>query len=460
MRSGGTLVAAACSAEVLTMLGVFAFPALLPTFMAEWRLSNTEAGWIAGIYFAAYALGVPVLVALTDRLDARLIYIGGALLAAVASAGFALFAEGFWSALGLRALAGLALAGTYMPGLRVLVDRYEGPQPSRAVAFYTSSFSLGTAASFLFAGEIASALGWRPAFIAAALAAAAAALVVLMLRPVRQTGLEPVTPEQPPSKNREPKNRELLLDFRPVFANPPAMGYILGYGVHCWELFTLRSWMVAFLAFSLTLQPDAATAIAAPTTIAMVSGLIAMAASIASNELCMRFGRRRVIRLVMVLSAASAAAFGFAAGLPYAAVAGLALVYSALVQLDSAALTAGAVAVAEPGRQGATIAVHSLIGFGSGFVGPLVLGWTLDMTGGAAPTVSWGFAFATVAVVGVLGPIALLLVPKDGPMPPGGVTPYPADARRDARRRDARHRPPCNAASSPAKHVPKAPGWS
>jgi MFS family permease len=140
-----------------------------------------------------------------------------------------------------------------------------------------------------------------------------------------------------------------------------------------------------------------------------------MAASIGGNELCMRFGRRRVIRLVMIGSAASAAAFGFAAGLPYAAVAGLALAYSAVIQLDSAALTAGAVAVAEPGRQGATMAVHSLIGFGAGFVGPLALGWTLDMSGeltGSA-MLSWGLAFATVAAVGILGPLALLLVPKD-----------------------------------------------
>jgi MFS family permease len=410
MRSGGALVAALCSAHVLTMVGGFAFPALLPTFMAEWQLSNTEAGWIAGIYFGAYALGVPVLVALTDRLDARLIYLGGAVLATAASAGFALFAEGFWTAALLRALAGLALAGTFMPGLRVLVDRYQGPQQSRAVALYTSSFSLGTAASFLVAGEIAATFGWRPAFAAAAVAAAAAAAIVLMLPPA----------SRPTPQKSFIQNKSRLLDFRPVFANPPAMGYILGYAVHCWELFTLRSWMVAFLAFSLTLQPEAAaTPAASPTTIAMISGLVAMAASIAGNELCLRFGRRRVIRLVMIVSAGSAAGFGFAAGLPYAAVAGLALAYSAVVQLDSAALTAGAVAVAAPGRQGATMAVHSLIGFGGGFIGPLVLGWTLDMTGGAitggASTVSWGLAFATVAAVGILGPLALALVPRDAP---------------------------------------------
>jgi MFS family permease len=380
-----------CAAEVLTMAGVFAFPALLPVFFAEWQLSNTEAGWIAGIYFGAYAVSVPVLVALTDRIDARIVYVGGALLAAVSSAGFAVLAEGFWSGLVLRALAGVALAATYMPGLKVLVDRYQGPRQSRAVALYTSSFSLGTAASFLIAGEITAGFGWRWAFAAAALAAAFAAVIALVLRRVKPQ----------PSANPTP-----LLDFRPVFANRDAMAYVLGYGVHCWELFTLRSWLVAFLAFSLTLQP-AHAGWPSPTSVAMVSALVAMVASFAGNELCLRFGRRRVIRLVMVASVAAAAGFGFTAPLVYGVVVVLALAYSAVVQLDSAALTAGAIEAADPDRRGATMAIHSLIGFGCAFVGPLVVGVVLDLTGGATTALSWGLAFASVATVGLLGPLAL-----------------------------------------------------
>ena len=46
------------------MLGVAAFPALLPTFIGEWQLTNTDAGWINGIYFAGYLAAVPVLVGL------------------------------------------------------------------------------------------------------------------------------------------------------------------------------------------------------------------------------------------------------------------------------------------------------------------------------------------------------------------------------------------------------------
>jgi hypothetical protein len=37
------------------------------------------------------------------------------------------------------------------------------------------------------------------------------------------------------------------------------------------------------------------------------------------------------------------------------------------------------------------------------------------MMGGGMSTVSWGFAFATVALVGILGPLALALVPNDAP---------------------------------------------
>jgi MFS family permease len=141
----------------------------------------------------------------------------------------------------------------------------------------------------------------------------------------------------------------------------------------------------------------------------MISGLVAMVASVAGNELCVRFGRRRVIRLVMVASVVAAAGFGFTGSLAYGVVVALVLAYAAIVQLDSAALTAGAVEAADPKRRGATMAVHSLIGFGCAFVGPLVLGVVLDRTGGATTSLSWGFAFLSVAAVGLLGPLALRL---------------------------------------------------
>lgn len=39
-----------------------------------------------------------------------------------------------------------------------------------------------------------------------------------------------------------------------------------------------------------------------------------------------------------------------------------------------------------------------MLGYGGGFVGPLAVGWTLDLCGGMSPT-AWGVAFLVVAVL-------------------------------------------------------------
>ena len=392
------LTGAMCLAEVLSMAGAFAFPALIPLFVDTWGLTNTEAGWIAGIYFAGYTLAVPVLVSLTDRVDARLIFLGGAGLNALASLGFMLFAEGFWTALALRAVAGVGLSAIYMPGLRALVDRLQGFPRPRAVAFYTASFALGGSLSFLAAGQIGEAFGWQAVVVVVAVAAVLAAAVVAAV-------LRPQAPEPPPTPTA-------LLDFRPVFANRAAMAYVLGYGVHGFELLGARSWMVAFLTFSLAFE-GGGEPLLAPATVAALAGMVAMLASIAGQEMAARLGRRRVIAVIMLGSAAISCGIGFIAPAPYAVVAVLMLVYAAVMQLDSAALTAGAVETAEAGRGGATLAVHSVAGFGCGFLGPLAMGVVLDISGGAGSLMSWGLAFASLGAVALLGPVALMWLGRE-----------------------------------------------
>ncbi len=400
------LVAVMCGAEVLTMLGVFAFPALMPEFIELWELSNTEAGWIAGILLGSYALSVPVLVSLTDRIDARQVYMAGALITTLSLAGFSFFAIGFWSALFFRILGGVGLAATYMPGLRVLVDRYGERGQARAVAFYTASFSLGTACSFFVTGQLVAFVDWQAIHMIAALAAGAAAVLVLFT-------MQAVKPQVPDVAT-------LLLDFRPVLRNREAMGYVLAYCVHSWELFAMRSWLVAFLVFSLTLQPAGSLSglgWLTPTLVASLSAVVAMTTSIGGNELAELFGRRRMVYVSLISAGFMALFLGFLPALPYMVVIILVLIYAGLVQLDSATLTAGAVMVAEKGRRGATLGLHALIGFGGGALGPLVVGVVLDVsTDVGAPgdqIFPWGMGFASMGAVALLGPITFwLLRPK------------------------------------------------
>src|SRR3990167_3793629 len=156
------------AAHILSMLGFATYAALLPELRDLWRLSNTEAGVVGGMFFAGYVPTVSYWTALTDRVDARKVYAAGSLLAAAGGAGFGLLADGFASAAVFQVLLGAGIAATYMPGLRLLSDRVAGPSQSRTIAFYTSSFGIGIALSLALAGAIAPLAGWRAAFIASA----------------------------------------------------------------------------------------------------------------------------------------------------------------------------------------------------------------------------------------------------------------------------------------------------
>src|SRR5260221_10072810 len=83
-------VVAVCASEILGLAGYSIIPALLPQFMAEWSLSSTAAGWLTGMVFAGYMVGVLPLVSLTDRVPARTVYIASSALNVVACFGFAL----------------------------------------------------------------------------------------------------------------------------------------------------------------------------------------------------------------------------------------------------------------------------------------------------------------------------------------------------------------------------------
>ncbi|MDP6814867.1 MAG: MFS transporter [Alphaproteobacteria bacterium] len=392
MRAQGSqLVLIMSLAQAAGMLGFGVFPALLPGFIEQWSLSESQAGWLNGIFFAGYMVSVPLLVSLTDRHDARVVFLFASALSLAAMVGFALLAQDFWSALVLRALHGVGFAGAYMPGLKVLTDRLDDRNPSRAVAFYTASYSIGAGLSFYLAGVIDAALGWPWAFALLA-AGSAIAFVLVVLSTAPQAPI--------------PEDGTRLLDFRPILRNRRALAYMLAYALHTGELMAIGTWLVAFLSFSAALQADGAAGWSI-TAVAAVATVIALPASLLGNEGAIRFGRRRMVGVLMVCCAMLGCLTGFSATWPFWIVVALCLTYGAAQASDSASLTAGTVMSAEPGRRGATMAVHSFVGFGGGFLGPVVFGGALDLAGGRDQPFAWSMAFAAVALPTALGPLIL-----------------------------------------------------
>jgi MFS family permease len=148
-----------CTAQVLVQIGAFFWPALMPTIMPQWSLSNSEAGWITAIFYGAYMVSVPVLVTLTDRLDPKRVYLFGVGATAAGHFLFALYADGFWSALALRALTGIGWAGTYMTGLKLLADQVDARMMARAAAGHAASIGIAGALSFACGDLIANLAG-------------------------------------------------------------------------------------------------------------------------------------------------------------------------------------------------------------------------------------------------------------------------------------------------------------
>ncbi|WP_340116024.1 MFS transporter [Pelagibius sp. 7325] len=394
---GWWLVALLCTTQVLGMLHNATFPALIPVFQPLWGLSGTEAGWISGIYYAGYAAAVPLLVTITDRTDARAIYLACCLLGGLAALAFAFLADGFWSAMIFRVLGGISLAGTYMVGLKLLTDRLDERRRARAVAIYTAFFGIGASLSVFVAGEVETRAGWSAAFVAASLGSFLAfVLVAFFVRPLER-------------KTQAPGDTHVF-DFRPVLRNGPAMAYTLGYAAHIWELFGFRAWLVAFLVFVFAQQPLLQDGTWTPTQVATVILLLGMPASILGNEIATLFGRRRSVALFMIASGAISLTLGFLAAAPLWLLGTLLVVFGCVVMMDSGALTAGTVIAATPDRRGATMALHSLMGFGTGFIAPLAFGAVLDLGGGSGSSLAWGLAFGLLGLGVLTGPLVLALM--------------------------------------------------
>ncbi|MGH8702670.1 MAG: hypothetical protein ACREVR_16080, partial [Burkholderiales bacterium] len=175
-----------------------------------------------------------------------------------------------------------------------------------------------------------------------------------------------------------------------------------------------RSWMVAFLVFTASLQPADAPMLMGAATLAAMINLLGPVMSISGNELALRFGRTRVIFTFMTASGLLACVLGYSAALPWLLVFLIMCLHYSLMLGDSAALTSGAVASAHPDERGATMAAYSFFGFSSAIVAPLVFGAVLDLAGGNRSVLAWGLAFGSIGILGALSPLARLIYARRG----------------------------------------------
>ena len=381
-------------AQTCALLGFACYAVVLTTLQEEWHLSNLQSGLIASAFFFGYMLAVPLATALTDRVDARKVYLVGGLSATLGLLGMAFFAVNFWTALIFMAINGAGLAGTYMPGLKILSDRIQTGELTRHIAFYTAFFGIGTGFSYLCSGWILSALGWHYVFGIIALGPFSAFLIVLLLIPPLQH-----------EKWKGPIQIRLhdifpVDKWKLVLQDKNASGFIFGYTAHSLELFASRSWLVAFFAFCTAVTGE--TFLLAATTLAGVINFFGVPSSILGNEIALRIGRQKWICIVMVTSAVLGIALACSTGQSWWLIFALAVGHAIFIMADSSTLTAGLVISAKENIKGAAMGLHSLMGFGGGLLGPAIFGFMLDISGSRESQSSWIWAYASVVIWGIL----------------------------------------------------------
>ena len=124
-----------------------------------------------------------------------------------------------------------------MPGLQVLNSRLNMNDRVKLTPWYTSSFGISNGISFAVVGYIFSNFSWQIACYATAITSALSGILVLILISTQ-------------NQEKYITNRKFF-DLRPAFKNKEALGYILSYGTHTYELFAYRAWTVSYTHLTL-----------------------------------------------------------------------------------------------------------------------------------------------------------------------------------------------------------------
>jgi len=335
--------------------------------------SATQWGFISGTLFYA-------LANLADRFDPRRVFCLSALVGAAANLGFAWASAGLGAALGFRFATGVALAGVYPVGMKLIASWYQAGLGWR-LGVMVGCLTLGTAFPYGVAA-LELALDWRSLASVASLAAALGGLLVLL-------GCD----EGPYLRRRA------RLDLRmigAVFRHRPFRATAFGYFGHMWELYALWSltgfWLDARFEDSREWSDRVAM-------IAFLTVAIGALGCVIGGLISRKIGERKVALFALIGSGICCALSGFAFSLPGPALMVFLLIWGVLVVADSPQFSALAARHAPAEYTGTALTVQNGIGF-------LITIGSIRLLPWLAGQIGWRWVFVVLAIGPLLGAIS------------------------------------------------------
>jgi MFS family permease len=330
-------------AAVLANCTWFSATAVVPSLTREWHLSAAGAAGLAIAVQAGFITGSvgSALLNLADRVEPRRLIAAAAVCAGAFNAEL-LTARGLVTALPSRFLVGVAIAGVYAPGVRLVATHFQRGR-GLASGIVVGALTLGGSTPHLLRGLAD--IPWQWTIAATSVLALCAVPAIL---PVRAG---PAAAAAPPL--------DLGAAWRALRTRPLRLT-TGSYLAHMWELYAFWAWLPMFFAAS---RPSAPGRVEAGVVAFAAIGLAGLGGCVAGGALADRVGRTATTSAAMLASAACCAASPLAFHAPTCVLIAVLLVWGFAVIADSAQFSAAVTELAEPQYAGSVLTLQLALGF-------------------------------------------------------------------------------------------------
>ncbi|MGY1883860.1 MFS transporter [Blastococcus sp. SYSU DS0753] len=380
----GAQRAAIAAVQVLGLAVWFSVSAVVPSLQADWRISSASAVWLTGTVQLGFVTGALVSTALNlaDRFPPQVLMATSAALAALATLGLAVLADGLPLALVLRFLTGVFLAGVYPVGMKLMASWAASSHRGLAMGLLIGALTLGSALPHLIGGLVT--LPWRGVLLATAgtgLLGAGLALTAVRPGPHLSTGPTSLHP------------RYALQ----MFARPGPRLVNLGYFGHMWELYALWTWLPLFVLHAAS---SAEFGSYSQILVFVTMGLFGLAGCLLGGWAADRFGRSAAAVTALTVSGACCLLSPLAFLAPAPVLALFCAIWGASVIADSGVFSTALSEVADRRFVGTALSAQTAIGFALTVL-------SIQLVPLLAESAGWQYAFLLLAPGPFLGALAM-----------------------------------------------------
>ncbi|WHX41049.1 MFS transporter [Mesobacillus sp. AQ2] len=376
-------------AQFLAMQVWFNFSAVMPVVEREWGLSSTQSGIIVGFFHIGYVAAVFFYSFLSDRYNPKYSFMYGALIAGLSGILFSVLAQGFWSALLLRFISGVGIAGIYVPGMKIVAQTSSDRARGAALGLFVGSLVVGSGFSLLVSGLFINLVGWKGVIFITSCSAILAASLIYFSRIPENIHIHNQRLSMALLK-RVLARRNLLVNF--------------SYTGHCWELYAMWAWIGPFMVYYFQTH-SVANAISVGNFIGAFVVMIGGVASFIGGRMSDSFGRLKSIKLFIYISIACSLSIGWLTHASMWILLPLVFVYGFTIIADSPIYNTMITEISDPEITGIALGIQSVMGFSATIFSPMIFGFLLDYF-------NWGIAFTTIGVMTIITPISISMLRK------------------------------------------------